>query len=310
VRPPRHGDAAAIATRVNQSKNHRRFRDTFTPGETIEYDIVATLHESKSRWQEIAIHEFAGHGRTLVLDGNIQSAEADEHLYHEALVQPAMLLAADAPRRVLVLGGGEGATLREVLKHRSVTHATMVDLDRAVIDACREHLPRHHRGSFDDPRTELVIADAAEYVAGALAESRFDVIISDVVDPNEAPAKHLFSREFFTRVRRLLDPGGVFAAQIGPAFAQHFDAGARAVADLEATFPVVYAGAVFVPVYLSPWGFAIGCDHVMPAVAELERRIGARLAEPPRSLAASDISQLLALPKELRDEIAAARSGT
>ncbi len=292
---------------MTSSPHQRRFRDTFTPGETIEYDIVRTLHESRSEYQEIAIHEFVGHGRTLVLDGNIQSSEADEHLYHEALVQPAMLLSRVPPKSALVLGGGEGATLREVLKHSSIERAVMVDLDADVIAACREHLPMFHRGSFLDPRTTLAFGDACEYLARLDGTVKFDVVISDVVDPNEAPAKHLFSREFFELVKAHLAPDGMFAAQIGPAFAEHFEAGARAVADMSLVFRAVLAGHVFVPVYLSPWGFACAAD-LPPDFTTIERRIRERLVIPPRSFDAADLPTLLHLPLELRDEIAAARA--
>lgn len=294
---------------MSPSPEVRRFVDAFTPGETIEYEVRRVLHAGRSDWQEIRILELAGHGRTLILDDNIQSAEADEHLYHEALVQPAMLLAPTPPKDVLVLGGGEGATLREVLRHRSVRRATMVDLDRQVIEACQEHLPSFHRGSFDDPRTRLIFSDAAEYVrAAARAGERFDVVVSDVVDPNEAPAKHLFSRDFFAAVRAILNGDGVFVAQIGPAFEGHFDAGARAVADLEREFPCVRAGRVFVPVYLSPWGFAIAARSLEATPDSLARRISERLETPPRSLDPEDILALLSLPKAQREEIAAART--
>lgn len=296
---------------MSSPQDIRRFVDTFTPGETIEYEVHETLHASRSDWQEIRIFDLAGHGRTLILDDNIQSAEADEHLYHEALVQPAMLLSESPAKRVLVLGGGEGATLREVLRHHSVERATMVDLDRAVVDACRVHLPMFHRGAFDDPRTELIIADAAEYVrAAARAGERFDVVISDVVDPNEAPARHLFSREFFAAVRSILVDDGVFTAQIGPAFDRHFEAGARAIAALEREFPVVRAGCVFVPVYLSPWGFAIAARSLDADRAKIAERRITRLATPPRSLEADDVLALLSLPKGLRDEVAVARKTT
>lgn len=291
---------------MNPSPIIRRLRDTFTEGESIEYDIRAVLHEARSAWQEIAIYDLVGHGRTLVLDGNIQSAEADEHLYHEALVQPPMLFHGAPPARVLVLGGGEGATLREVLKYDSVERAVMVDLDEAVVTACREHLPRHHQGAFDDSRAEILFLDARRYLEET--SERFDVIISDVVDPGEEPAKHLFTREFFDLAKRRLRDGGIFAMQLGPAFPKHFSAGAATVAELGRVFKDVLAGRVFVPVYMSPWGFAVAGDALpSPNETLLARRIQDRLAEPPRSLDASDLGPLFHLPKELREEIAQAQ---
>ena len=131
-----------------------------------EYTAHAVHHEvfhARSDFQDIEIVETEGYGRCLLLGGEVQSFEADEYIYHESLVHPAMLL-HPAPRQVLVIGGGEGATLREVLRHRSVERAVMVDLDPQVIAAAREHLPSFHAGSFDDPRVRIEFADGRAFI--------------------------------------------------------------------------------------------------------------------------------------------------
>ncbi|MFG0320192.1 MAG: hypothetical protein ACF8XB_23165 [Planctomycetota bacterium JB042] len=287
----------------------RRIRDEFTPGETIEYDVRELLFEGRSEWQEIVIADLVAHGRTLFLDGNLQSAEFDEHLYHEALVQPAMLLVDDpGPRRVAILGGGEGATLREVLKHESVEHAVMVDLDGVVVDACREHLPGHHRGAFDDPRAEVVRQDAAAYLRDH--DTRFDVLIFDIVDPADAgPAHHLFETPFLERMRDRLADGGVLAMQYGPAFGDHFDSAVGFLRRLREVFGTIDAGRVFVPAYHGCWGMVLAgrsLDDVDDRT--LDRRLRERLSTPARSLDVATLRAQASLPRDLADALGGERS--
>ncbi|CAI8031258.1 Polyamine aminopropyltransferase [Geodia barretti] len=120
------------------------------------------------------------------------------------------------PRHVFIGGGGEGGTLREILAHRSVEHVVMVDLDQQVVDLCREHLPQHHQGAFDDPRAELVFGDAREYLENS--SQQFDVMVMDLVDPLEGgPAYLLYTEEYYNIARARLKPGGMLVTQSGPA---------------------------------------------------------------------------------------------
>ena len=120
-------------------------------GVSILYSVERLVAHRKTAHQEAIIADTSAYGRMLFLDGLVQSAEADEAFYHEALVHPALVLHG-RPRRVLVGGTGEGAALREILRHRSVERVVSVDLDAEVVALCREHLPQWHRGSLDDPR--------------------------------------------------------------------------------------------------------------------------------------------------------------
>jgi spermidine synthase len=134
-------------------------------------------------------------------------------MYHEALVQPA-LCAHPHPSRVFIGGGGEGATLREVMKHSSVTRGTMCDIDEEVVALCKQHLPTHHKGSFDDARAELVFTDAKAYVE---ANGPWDVIILDLADPLECgPAFALYTQEFYRTCLDKLTPHGILVTQAGP----------------------------------------------------------------------------------------------
>ena len=118
--------------------------ETITPDLIQAERITEVLFEGRTEYQEVVIVDGLSFGRTLLLDGKTQSTEMDEFVYHEALVQPSLITHSD-PKEVFVAGGGEGATIREVLSHDSVTRVVMVDIDREVIELCRKHLPNHHR---------------------------------------------------------------------------------------------------------------------------------------------------------------------
>ena len=180
----------------------------------------------------------------MVLDGVVQTTEGDEFIYHEMLAH-VPLFAHGAARRVLIVGGGDGGMLREVLRHRDVERVVQVEVDAGVIDTCREHLPNHAAGAFDDARTEIVIADGARFVSGT--HERFDVVISDSTDP-VGPGTALFAPEFYAACRRCLAPGGVLVTQNGVAFLQPEVARGTARA-LEGTFRDWHFFSAAVPTY-------------------------------------------------------------
>jgi spermidine synthase len=170
----------------------------------------------RSRYQQIDVVDTEEFGRALVLDGLIQSTEVDEFYYHESLVHPAMVL-HENPRRVLILGGGEGATLREVLKHKPVEKAVMVDIDGDVVNIAREHLRSWHEGAFDDPRAQVVIEDGKKFVEEI--EDKFDVVIMDLTDPyGPEVARELYKEDFIRRIHEILNEGGVLSTQAGTSF--------------------------------------------------------------------------------------------
>jgi spermidine synthase len=217
------------------------------------------LVTGRTGFQAFEIFENRLWGRMLILDGRLQSTEVDEFIYHEALVQPAMLAHSD-PQRVLVMGGGEGATLREALRHPGVRRAVMVDIDGELVGLCREWLPSFHAGAFDDPRTELVFADGRGWLA-AQPDRHLDVIILDLPEPlEEGPALKLFTREMYELARSKLAPGGVVAVQSGSAGVH-----GRLMADLNTTlravFPQVVAYTAFVPSFMDLYGFHLAGDQ-------------------------------------------------
>src|SRR5207245_6208954 len=176
--------------------------------------IARTIVETQTKFQHVEILQTAAYGKTLVLDGRIQSSQQYEFSHDEALVPPGLLAVEGPPRTALVIGGGEGATLREFLRYPSLTRAVMVDIDDEVVELCRRHLPEMHQGAFDDPRTELRHEDARAYLERT--SDRFDLIVSDLVEPlEEGPACLLYSREFYKVVYDRLTPGGVLTMQAG-----------------------------------------------------------------------------------------------
>jgi spermidine synthase len=226
-----------------------------TPWDIYVHGVTKVLAYKKTAYQDMYIVETGVYGKGLVLDGKWQSCTGDEFLYHEPLVHPAMI-AHGNPKHVLVLGGGEGATVREILRWHSVEQAMMVDIDGEVVEACREHLPEMHQGAFDDPRTKLVIADALEILDKT--EQKWDIVISDLSDPiEEGPSFQLFTKEYFEKVQRVLAPGGYLVIQAGPVAPAELKLHARLVFTLKSVFPNVHSYMSATSTYGSPWGFAI-----------------------------------------------------
>jgi len=177
----------------------------------VRYGLAArVIAEQTSPFQRVTIIESERYGKGLLLDGCWMTAERQERHYHEAIVHPA-LCAAERIERVLVIGGGDGGTARECLRHSGVQHLDMVEIDGLVVAWSQEHLPAIGGGCWSDPRFHLTVGDGIAWVAEA-AEASYDVVIVDGSDP-AGPAEGLFNRAFFTHCRRILRPGGVFATQ-------------------------------------------------------------------------------------------------
>ncbi|MFN8521794.1 MAG: spermidine synthase [Chloroflexota bacterium] len=249
------------------------------PGERGAYEITSTVARHQSTFQLIEILDTAAHGRALFLDGAPQSAESDEFIYHEALVQPALLAHPD-PRQVLICGGGEGATLREVLRHPSVERAVMVDIDGELVELCRHHLPSMHQGAFDDRRAELVVGDALAILRDR--PDQYDAIIIDLTDPSdEGPAATLYGRDFYELAKSRLATGGILAVQsyaFGPGPACQRWLG-TIVTTLSSQFGFVRPYRAEVPFFKDSWAFCTASDTVDPLAlpgSTIDDRIAAR----------------------------------
>ena len=174
----------------------------------IRHRVVNSVHKERSAYQEIEVIDTVDFGRMLLLDGIIQTSVRDEFIYHEMLAHVPLFVHPN-PKRVLIIGGGDGGTLRETLKHPSVEEVHLVEIDERVIDASRKYLPELS-GGFDDPRAKVVIRDGIEYVAEV--KGAYDVILIDAPDP-EGAAVGLFSTDFYANARDALGDDGVLAAQ-------------------------------------------------------------------------------------------------
>jgi len=181
------------------------------------FSVEETLFRAESTYQSIEIFTTQAFGRVLVLDGIVQTTERDEFMYHEMLVHVPMFACA-VPRSVLIIGGGDGGSLREVLRH-DVERVDMVEIDEAVISACATHMPSLNNGGavFDDPRANLVIEDAFAYLKRE--QCHYDVVISDSTDPVGAGAV-LFSKDYYQLCANALAPRGAMSFQDGVAFLQ------------------------------------------------------------------------------------------
>jgi spermidine synthase len=275
---------------------------------TPELVQAASLHRiiysGRTQYQQVSILETGPFGRSLVLDGKTQSSEADEFVYHEGLVQPAMVTHAQ-PQRVFIAGGGEGATAREVLRHRSVQQVVMVDLDAEVVALCREHLPNHHAGAFDDRRLTLLHEDAMAYLENT--QDQFDMVIIDVPDPLEGgPAYLLYTQEFYSLVASRMSPGGLIVVQAGAAGpTNHTEVFTAIHRTMGTVFAQTAPYRVYIPSFGTEWGFIIGADAETRPIAgmpaeEINGRLDERLVGSLRFYDGITHQGIFALPKYLR----------
>jgi spermidine synthase len=254
--------------------------ETHTEAATWAFTVEKYLVTGKTQYQEYQICEIPRFGKTLFLDYKIQSSILDEYVFHECMSQPAMITHPN-PKKVVVCGGGEGATLREALTHNTVEEATMVDIDGELVDMVKVHMPEWHQGAFDDPRTKLLHTDAR----GWLQEHKgagFDVILSDLPDPLEGgPAMYLFTKEYFQICADAMGDDGVFAMQAGCANENYpycFASCMATLEDMKDTFPYVRGYFGIVSTFFMPWGFIVASKKHDP-LALSEEELVARLAQ-------------------------------
>lgn len=178
--------------------------------------ITEMFYDSQTDHQRLRLFQNATFGRVLTLDDVVQTTEGDNFIYHEMLTHVPILAHGDA-KRVLIIGGGDGGMAREVLKHQSVQHVTMIEIDAGVVEFSKQYLPALSQGAFDDPRLNLVIADGAAFMRDTT--ETFDVIIIDSTDPI-GPGEVLFSETFYGHAARALSAQGILVTQNGVPFMQ------------------------------------------------------------------------------------------
>ncbi len=279
--------------------------EEFSPTELHHHAIEETYYAGRTPFQSVAVLRTATFGKMLVLDGDTQSSQADERIYHEALVHPALAATPDRAD-VLILGGGEGATLREVLRHPDVRRCTMVDIDGEVVDLCKRYLPEWSAGAFEDPRANVVIGDALAF----LRDSRdtFDAIVSDLTEPlPDSPSHPLFNAAVFRDIKSRLTEGGVYVLQASTAGFHNMALHAKMARSLRAHFKHVASFYTHVPAFDNDWAF-IACSDAVDVAAAEPAQVDAYVAQLRGENFFYDAEthrRLFSLPLYLRRELAA-----
>ena len=273
-------------------------------GERLSLEFERLLTHRKTDFQTVDVVDTVAFGRALFLDDKIQSSALDEFIYHEVLVHPAMLLHPE-PAAVLVIGGGEGATLYQSLRHRTVRRAVMVDIDAEAVAACREYLDAWHHGVFDDPRVELIHSDARAYLDAST--ETFDVILVDVTDPLAGgPSYRIFTREFYELAASRLSAQGAIAVQAESVDLNVFDAHLAIVATLGSVFPYAASYQAHVPSFGESWGFVVASKSRDPQLMEpdeVDRLLLERGCSDLRFYDGETHQGVFRLPKYLRERL-------
>ncbi len=262
------------------------------------------LHQERSPYQHIQVFDLGSFGRALLLDGIVQTTEADEFVYHE-MVALLPCLQVGRPREALIIGGGDGGALRQVLRFRSLRRAVMVDLDERVVEVSRRFLPSVSQGAFDDPRAQLIIGDGLEWVRRY--RRRFDVVIIDLTDPtSDGPSNPLYSVPFFEDVRRAMRSGGIVSVQSGSLTYQS-EWVRRLRATLGQVFPHVRLHTAMVPSYQAGlYAFLLASQKPLRRLtrAAFQRRLQ-DVDGPPRYLSYNVYLASMALPPYLAESLEA-----
>ena len=247
-----------------------------TGGVELSFRVRRWLVRKTTAYQRLELAETEDLGRVMALDGKIMLSERDEAFYHEMLVHPA-LLAHPSPRRVLIVGGGDGGTMREVLRHPTVEEVQLVEIDPEVIAAAKEHLPSVHRGAFSDPRARVHIGPGEEFVSSHPRE--FDTVIVDSTDP-VGPGEALFTEDFFRGAKGALAEGGVFAMQAGTPFYWGEEL-VGILSKVRRFFSYVRLYLGYVPVYPSGmWAYVVASERDLFAEeSAFELRFAERMLE-------------------------------
>jgi spermidine synthase len=236
--------------------------------------ISDTIARRQTEYQALEVVDTPRFGRMLLLDGIVMTSERDEFFYHENIVHPAAI-AHPAPKQALVIGGGDGGSSEELLKHNTIERVVLAEIDAGVIEAAREYLQTVHRGVFDDPRLEVRIGDGKAFVESA--QQRFDLIVLDLTDP-VGPSAALYTREFYAACAAILGEQGVLSLHVESPVSQpqHFN---RIVRTLQAVFPIVRPYLVYIPLYGTWWGMATASrstDPLQLSGDEVQQRLATR----------------------------------
>lgn len=272
-----------------------------TRHDAYHHGVKEMLYDSHSQFQHIQIADVGAYGRALFLDSALQTTEGDESFYHEPMVHFPCLIQGK-PKSILILGGADGGSAREALRWTSVESVKVVDIDGQVVEACRKHMSNIARGSLDNPKCEVIVANAIDFVRHC--REIFDVIICDLTDPVEdGPSNALFTKEFFSKLKEILSPYGAISVMGGttslPENSRIFP---RTCATLKAVFSSVRPGQMFVPKYGSPLGVIVATDQSkpLPHASKLDEILANRVKGELHVIDGQSVHGHFAIPRCLR----------
>jgi len=232
------------------------------------------VERRQTPFQLLEVYETPELGRIFRLDGFNMTSERDEFFYHENLVHPSAV-AHPGPKRALVIGGGDGGSSEELLKHSTIDRVHMAELDADVIEVAKARFARVHRGAFADPRLEVTVGDGLAYLRATGV--RYDLVCMDLTDP-VGPSMELYSPQTFALAKRAMTSNGALTVHLGSPFS-HPARVRQTIGHLRQVFRLVSPYFVHIPLYGSIWGFACASDALDPKTldpAEVERVIAAR----------------------------------
>ena len=286
----------------NTAPAPRYLAERLTPDFGFYLREAQLLAQKQSPWQHIEVFDNPLFGRVMRIDGCFMTSERDEFFYHEPMIHlPA--LAHPGPRSALVVGGGDGGAVEELLKYPTMERVVLAELDADVVDLARTWLGKIHKGALDDPRMELRLGDARGLIESG--SERFDQIVLDLTDPF-GPALDLYTVEFYQACQRTLLPGGVLSLHLGSPI--HLpDSMARIAASLQQAFPIVRPYLQYVPLYGTLWCMAMASDSTDPALlssAEVDTRSAERGLQDLQLYNGATHQALLAQPNFVRELLA------
>jgi spermidine synthase len=280
--------------------------ERLTDGSGVYFE--GTLVERRQTpYQLLEVYDTPDLGRIFRLDGCNMTSERDEFFYHENLVHPAAIAHA-APRRALVIGGGDGGSSEELLKHPSLEAVHMVELDRDVIEVAKAHFGKVHRGAFDDPRLQVTVGDGLAYLRETL--SRYDLVSMDLTDP-VGPSVELYSAATFALARRAMTPDGALTLHLGSPFS-HPERVRATLANLRQVFRRVTPYFVHIPLYGSIWGFACASDRLDPrgiSAQDVDKIIAQRKLSDLQYYNGETHHAVFAVPNYVREIVTPAKPG-
>ncbi len=232
------------------------FTEKHTQASGLTFKVDKVLVDKQTPYQRIFLFENQTHGKVLVLDGMVMLTERDEFCYHEMLVHPAVNVYGE-PKKVLVIGGGDGGTVREILKYDFIEKIDVVEIDKDVVENCKEFLPSISN-SFNNEKVTVINQDGLEFLA--TKENEYDIIFCDTSDP-VGPAEVLYSRTFYERLKKALVKGGIVVTQAeSPIY--HKDIIRQLYSNIKDVFNNVTYYLAFVPTYCNGmWGFFFLSDE-------------------------------------------------